>query len=122
VSRVHEQITARITALYDALNARDIEAVTDRFAAGVDWPDAWAGGRVVGRDAVRGYLLRQWAEIGPDVRPRLVRELPDGRYEALVDQVIRDRDGHLLSEAVVLHTYTVQDGLIARMDVGDPLI
>jgi hypothetical protein len=118
VSRVHELITA----LYDALNARDIEGVTDRFAAGVDWPDAWAGGRVVGRDAVRGYLLRQWAEIGPDVRLRLVRELPDGRYEALVDQVIRDRDGHLLSEAVVLHTYTVQDGLIARMDVGDPLI
>ena len=40
----------------------------------------------------------------------------------LVDQTVRDSDGDLLSETVVVHTYTVGDGLIARMDVGDPLI
>jgi hypothetical protein len=115
---VHELITG----LYDAFNARDIDRVTARFAPGVDWPNAWEGGRVVGRDAVRDYWLRQWDVIDPVVRPRLVRERADGRYEALVDQTIRDRDGDLLSETVVVHTYTVEDGLIARMDVGDPMI
>jgi hypothetical protein len=34
--------------------------------------------------------------------------------------VVRDRDGDLLGEAVVLHTYTLRGPLIARMDVGDP--
>jgi hypothetical protein len=111
-----------IAELYEAFNARDIDRVTARFAADVDWPNAWEGGRVVGRDAVRDYWLRQWEVIAPDVRPRLIRALPDGRIEALVDQVIRDRDGDLLSEAVVLHTYTLDGGLIARMDVGDPAI
>jgi hypothetical protein len=110
----------RIAELYDAFNARDIERVTALFAPDVDWPNAWQGGRVVGRAAVRNYWLRQWEVLDPDVRTRLVRELPDGRIEVLVDQVIRDRDGDLLSEAVVLHTYTLRGGLIARMDVGDP--
>ena len=111
-----------ITGLYDALDARDIDGVTARFAPGVDWPNAWEGGRVVGRAAVREYWVRQWEVLDPVVRPRLVRELPEGRYEALVDQTIRDRDGDLLSETVVVHTYTVADGLITRMDVGDPMI
>jgi hypothetical protein len=77
---------------------------------------------VVGRAAVREYWLRQWEVLDPAVHPRLIRRLADGRYEVLVDQVVRDRDGDLLSEAVVVHTYVVEDGLIARMDVGDPMI
>ena len=111
-----------ITGLYDALDARDVDRLTACFAAGIDWPDAMGGGRVVGRAAVREHWLRQWEVVELVVRPRLVRELADGRYEALVDQTIRDRDGDLLSETVVVHTYTVEGGLVARMDVGDPMI
>jgi hypothetical protein len=69
---------------------------------------------------VREYWLRQWEVIDPHAHPRLMRELPDGRVEVLVDQVIRDRSGDLLSEAVVLHVYTLDRGLVARMDVADP--
>jgi ketosteroid isomerase-like protein len=118
VARVHDLIAE----FYDAFDARDIDRVVAALAPDVDWPNAWAGGRVVGRAAVREYWLRQWEVIDPDVRPRVIREVAGGRYQALVDQVIRDRDGDLLSEAVVLHTYTLDGGLIARMDVGDPAI
>jgi hypothetical protein len=110
----------RIAALYDAFNARDVERVTAHFAPDVDWPDAWHGGRVLGIDAVRAYWQAQWEVIDPEVQPRRVRELPDGRVEVLVEQVVRDRDGDLLSRAVVLHTYTFTGPLIRRMDVGDP--
>jgi hypothetical protein len=110
----------RIAALYDAFNARDIDTVIAQFAPDVDWPDAWHGGRVVGHDAVRAYWLGQWEVIDPEVHPRRVRELPDGRVEVLVEQVVRDRDGDLLGRAVVLHTYTFSGPLISRMDVGDP--
>jgi hypothetical protein len=110
----------RLTALYAAFNARDIDAVLTHFAPDVDWPDAWHGGRVVGTDAVRAYWLAQWEVIDPQVHPRRERELPDGRVEVLVEQVVRDRDGDLLGGASVLHTYTFTGPLISRMDVGDP--
>jgi hypothetical protein len=110
----------RVPELYDAFNARDIDQVMARFAPDVNWPNAWEGGRVMGHAAVRDYWLRQWGVIAPTVRPRRVRELDDGRVEVLVHQVVRDRDGDLLSETYVLHTYTVSGDLITRMDVGDP--
>jgi hypothetical protein len=112
--------TDRFTALYDAFNARDIDAVLAQFAPDVDWPDAWRGGRVVGHDAVRAYWLAQWAVIDPEVHPRRVRDLPDGRVEVLVEQRVRDFDGDQLAHAFVLHTYTFDGPLVTRMDVGDP--
>ena len=110
----------RFTALYDAFNARDIDRVMAQFAPDVDWPDVMHGGRVTGHAAVRDYWLGQWEVIDPRVHPRRVRELPDGRVEVLVEQVVRDRDGDLLGGATVLHTYTLSGGLVSRMDVGDP--
>ena len=110
----------RVTALYDALNARDVDGVMAHVAPDVDWPDVMHGSRVVGHEAVRGYWLGQWEVIDLQVHPRRVRELPDGRVEVLVEQVVRDRDGDLLGGASVLHTYTLSGGLIRRMDVGDP--
>jgi limonene-1,2-epoxide hydrolase len=111
-----------VTALYAALNARDVDGAIACSAPGVDWPDALAGTRVRGRDAVRAYWRAQWAAVALHLHPRLMRELPDGRVEVLVDQVVRDRDGDLLSEAVVLQVFTLEDRLVARMDVGDPAI
>ncbi|WP_369138579.1 nuclear transport factor 2 family protein [Modestobacter versicolor] len=110
----------RVAPLYDAFNARDIDAVVACFAPDVDWPDAMHGGRVLGADAVRAYWLDQWEVVDWHVVPRRVRELPDGRVEVLVEQTVRDRDGDLLSHAAVLHTHTYTGSLISRTDVGDP--
>jgi hypothetical protein len=110
----------RIAALYEAFNARDVDAVTAQVAPDVDWPDTMRGARVVGSVAVRAYWLDQWEVVDLAVHPRRVRALPDGRVEVLVEQQVRDRDGDLLSRAVVLHTYTSRGDLITRMDVGDP--
>ncbi|MEU2350627.1 nuclear transport factor 2 family protein [Modestobacter sp. NPDC049651] len=113
----------RLTALYEAFRRRDVDALRAQCAPGVDWPDAMAGGRVVGRDAVGAHWRQQWEVLDLDLHPRLMRELPDGRVAVLVDQVVRDHDGDLLSEAVVLHTYTLDpDGRVERMDVGDPQV
>jgi SnoaL-like domain len=112
--------TERLAALYDAFNARDIDAVLAHVAPDVDWPDAMSGGRVLGADAVRAHWLGQWEVVDLHADPRRVRELPDGRVEVLVEQVVRDTDGDLLSHAFVLHTYTFDGAAVSRMDVGDP--
>ncbi len=40
---------------YRAFNAREVDIATDLMHPEVDWPNAWEGGRVVGRAAVRDY-------------------------------------------------------------------
>lgn len=113
----HEQ---RLRALYAAFNARDIEAVLEAMADDVDWPNAWEGGRVHGRQAVREYWVRQWAAIDPHVEPTAVVAGPDRRITVHVHQTIRDLHGELVSESDVRHVYTLRGGLITRMDVEEP--
>jgi hypothetical protein len=108
----------RIRDIYDAFNAREIEGLLSQMSRHVDWPNAWEGGRVHGRDAVRVYWTRQFAEIDPRVEPIGTRQREDGTTEVTVHQQIRSLDGDLISENEVLHVYTFdQHGLVTRMDV-----
>jgi ketosteroid isomerase-like protein len=52
-----------LRSAYRAFNARDVEAAIDLMHHDVDWPNAWEGGRVIGRAAVRD----DWANIGSQV-------------------------------------------------------
>jgi hypothetical protein len=106
--------------LYGSFNARALDAVLAQLADDVDWPTAYEGGRAVGRDAVREYWTRQWAEIDPTVEPVEISTRPDGRVAVEVDQTVRDRDGTVVAADRVLHVYTLRDGLVARMDIETP--
>jgi hypothetical protein len=110
----------RLRSLYEAFNARDVDAVLAALADDVDWPNAWEGGRLRGRAAVADYWRRQWAEIDPRVDPVGFTSRPDGRVAVEVDQTVRDRDGALLGEGRVRHVYALSDGLVVSMDVEEP--
>ena len=107
-------------ALYDAFNRRDIDAVLAMMSEEVDWPNAWKGGRLTGREAVRDYWTAQWAEIDPHVEPLSVTERADGSLALIVTQVVHSSDGELLGEGDVVHVYRIRDVLIDRMDVEGP--
>ena len=107
-----------IPALYRAFNEREIEAVLELMHPDVDWPNAWEGGRVHGREAVRAYWTRQFKEISGQVEPEAISEESDGSITVEVRQVVRDtRSGDLISDSRVRHRYRFEDGLITRMDV-----
>jgi ketosteroid isomerase-like protein len=106
--------------LYEAFNRRDMDGVLALMVDDVDWPNAWKGGRLTGRQAVRDYWTAQWAEIDPRVEPLAVTERADGRVVVTVRQVVHSGDGQLLSDGEVLHVYQLEDGLISRMDVEEP--
>jgi hypothetical protein len=93
--------------------------VLGQLTADVDWPNAWEGARVQGRDSVRDYWTRQWAAIDPTVNPLAITTRPDGSLAVRVHQVVRALDGTQLSEAEVVHVFVFRDGLIARMEVAD---
>jgi ketosteroid isomerase-like protein len=106
--------------LYEAFNRRDADGVLALMSDDVDWPNAWKGGRLVGREAVRDYWTAQWSEIDPQVEPTAVTERADGSLAVTVRQVVRSPDGELLADGEVLHVYRLADGLIRRMDVEQP--
>jgi ketosteroid isomerase-like protein len=107
-----------LRSAYRAFNARDIEAAVQLMHPEVDWPNAWEGGRVAGRAAVREYWTRQFAAISSQVEPERFTEEPDGSVTVDVHQVVHDaRSGELVSDSRVRHRYRLEEGLIVRMDV-----
>jgi SnoaL-like domain len=47
-----------LLGLYEAFNRRDIDAVLAVMSDEVDWPNAWKGGRLTGREAARLFVRR----------------------------------------------------------------
>jgi ketosteroid isomerase-like protein len=107
-----------LRSAYDAFNARDVEAAVELMDPEVDWPNAWEGGRVVGRAAVRDYWNRQFAVISSRVEPEDFTEEADGSITVDVHQVVHDAGtGELISDSRVRHRYRLDNGLVTRMDV-----
>jgi len=107
-----------LRSAYRAFNARDIEAAIELMHPDVDWPNAWEGGRVLGRTAVRDYWNRQFAAISSKVEPEGFTEEPDGSITVEVHQVVHDaRTGALMSDSHARHRYRLEEGLVVRMDV-----
>ena len=82
-----------------------------------EWPKAFEGGYVSGHDEIRAYWTRQWKEINPHVEPVGFNERQDGTLEISVQQLVKDLQGNQLFDGIVKHIYTVQDGLLRRMDI-----
>jgi nuclear transport factor 2 (NTF2) superfamily protein len=112
---------ALLRELYAMFNARDADALLATMTPDVDWPNGWEGGRVSGREAVREYWTRQWAEIDPRVEPVAFAQGDDGRVAVTVAQTVRSLDGALLAEGTVTHTYAFDDatGLVTAMEIGE---
>lgn len=106
---------------YRAFNRRDAVAAVELLHPEVDWPNAWQGGRVVGRDAVAAYWRRQFEAISSRVEPEAFEHDPDGTVTVTVRQVVADaRSGDVVADERVGHRYWFEDGAIVRMEVVEP--
>ena len=87
----------------------------------VEWPNAWKGGRVRGREAVAAYWGRQFEQISSRVEPRAFSREEDGSVVVDVHQVVHDAgSGELVSDSRVVHRWWLEDGSVVRMDVIQP--
>jgi hypothetical protein len=108
-----------IKQAYFAFNKRDIDAALALMTQDVSWPKASEGGRVVGKEEIRAYWTRQWGEFDPHVEPLAIIEGDGGKVRVRVHQLVKSLQGDVLSDSEVVHVFTVKDGLIAAMDLGD---
>jgi len=108
-----------IQQAYSAFNKRDIDAALALMTEDVSWPKASEGGKVVGKEEIRAYWTRQWSEFDPHVEPLALAEEDGGKTRMKVHQLVKSLQGDVLSDSEVLHVFTVKNGLIAAMDLGD---
>lgn len=108
-----------IAQAYSAFNQRNIEGALALMSDNVSWPKASEGGRIVGKEEIRSYWSRQWKEFDPYVDPLEVLDRGLGRIHVRVHQLVKSLDGEVLSDGEVWHVYTIANGLIERMDLGD---
>jgi len=110
-----------LRAAYRAFNSRDIDAAIELMHPDVDWPNAWEGGRVRGREGVKEYWLRQFAAISSRVEPKTFLPQADGSILVDVRQEVHDTtSGELVSASDIRHRFHFADDLVIRMDVVEP--
>jgi hypothetical protein len=108
-----------IEQAYSAFNRRDIDGALALMTEDVSWPRASEGGKVVGKEEIRGYWTRQWGAFDPHVEPLGITEQAGGKIRVRVHQLVKSLQGDVLADGEVLHVFTVNGGLIAAMDLGD---
>jgi hypothetical protein len=106
-----------IRKAYSAFNRRDIDTALSTMHPAVQWPKAFEGGYVSGHEAIREYWTRQWTEIDPNVEPVEIHERQNGTLEVAVHQNVKDLEGIVIFDGMVKHIYTLQDGLLQRMEI-----
>jgi len=111
-----------LCAAYAAFNARDIDAALALMTPDVAWPRAFKGGFVEGHEAIRAYWTEQWGEIDPNVEPVSFDCGDAGSILVEVHQVVRDLAGATLADDHVGHRFTMEGGLIRKMEVCSPAV
>lgn len=106
-----------IKKAYSNFNARDIDSVLSVMHPEVHWANGWEGGYVNGHEEVKAYWIRQWKEVDPKVEPVSIEDTQDGLVEVNVHQIAKDLQGNILFDGFVRHIYTIEDGLIKKMEI-----
>jgi hypothetical protein len=106
-----------LRAAYRDFNARNFDELLAKLHPQVEWANGWEGGHVQGRDAVRAYWTRQLDVLDPRVEPMEILTGETGWHTVKVHQVVRNRDGELLVDTVVYHSYKIAERMIVRMDI-----
>ena len=108
-----------IEQAYFAFNKRDIDGALALMTQEVTWPKASEGGKIAGKEEIRAYWTRQWAEFDPHVEPLAMNEEDGGRILVKVHQLVKTLQGDVLSDSEVFHVFTMNGERIAAMDLGN---
>lgn len=111
-------VEALLSALYNAIDRQDIDAVMALFEPDARTPDGLESETLVGHDQIRAYYLRQFALIHVSLSLLSTRQMPDGRVEACLHVQVRGAQGGPWGEGQIQATYRLRAGRISEMVVN----
>jgi hypothetical protein len=114
-----ESDIATLKRAYAAFNQRDVPGALATMQPDVEWPNGMEGGTVHGHTGVREYWTRQWGIYDPHVDPVSFDADEAGRIVVGVHQVVHDISGKLLLDRMVQHVYSMESGLIRKMQIRE---
>ena len=114
-----ENTKSLIAEAYSFFNQRNVDGILALMSDTVSWPRASEGGRAVGKEQIRAYWTRQWQDFDPHVEPMELIEREGGKTHVRVHQLVKSLGGDVLSDSYVWHVFTIANGLIERMDLGE---
>jgi ketosteroid isomerase-like protein len=106
-----------LRAAYSAFNRRDVDAALALMTPDVEWPRAFKGGFVEGCEQVRTYWTAQWTEIDPHVEPLAFARTGTGQISVEVHQRVRNLEGTVIADEIVIHDFTMSNDRIRKMEV-----
>lgn len=107
----------RIAQLYAAFNARDFDRCIAMMTPGVIWPDEAEDRLLVGAEDVLDYFTRVTSPLRAQYEPISLFTAPAGEVVVLARQIITSAsDGTLWSSTRVRHSFTLERGLVARLE------
>lgn len=106
-----------LTEAYFYFNQKNINKTLQTMHPEVEWANAMEGGNVHGHNEVRDYWTRQWKLFDPHVEPVNFEQVANGKITVTVHQIIKDITGNLLIDQMVHHIYTIENGLIKKMEM-----
>lgn len=102
---------------YEALDAKDVDAVMACLHPDVDFPDQLSGdARLQGERAVRAYYLKAFGLIAAESTPTAFHPRPDDSMEVRIHHHVTSIGGALWHDGPVDYSFSFRDGLISRMD------
>lgn len=106
-----------LIGLWQALNARDLDAATALLHPDVEWFDMLHEETLHGREAVRGFWERAFGIIKARSTLLNVETDDEGRILVTVLHSVSSLADRPWTEEKVTHIYSFRDNLISRMDV-----
>ena len=113
------KIESLIAQAYSAFNQRNMDGALALMSDSVSWHRTTEGGRAVSKEEIRAYWNRQWKEFDPHVDPLEVIDGGAGMIHVRVHLLVKSPLGDVLSNSEVWHIYTIANGLIERMYLGE---
>jgi hypothetical protein len=96
----------------DAVDRRDLDAVSSLIHPEGRFADYMTRGEVVGPDGIRDFHVRLFQSLNPHVDKISITPMKDGRVYAVLQVSVHDHAGHLWSDTRVHVIYDIVDGLI----------
>jgi hypothetical protein len=114
---MENQIHSLIKKAYEAFNSQDIKSAITTFHENIEFQKEFNGNYLKNQNQIIEHWTNGWKEFSVKDKPINIIERTDNKFEVTVHQIVKDKQGKILSDGILKHIFTIQDNLLLRLDI-----